>query len=62
MRAKHSQGQVTNAVLGTAWNDLLDYVGRGNPRLQARDKFHAFSMLENHHHGHARNTTYRTPD
>lgn len=32
-------------MCGTAWNDLLDYGGCGNPGLQARNKFHAFSFL-----------------
>ncbi len=30
--------------LSTAWNDLLDCGGRGNPECQARNKFHAFIM------------------
>ena len=37
-------------MFGTAWDDLLDYIGRGNPGLQARNKFHAFFMLENQRH------------
>ena len=44
MEGRHSQGQVINAVCGTAWNDLLDYVGRGNPEIQARNTIPRFFM------------------
>jgi hypothetical protein len=30
----------------SAWNNLLDFGGRGNPDVQARKTFHAFFMSQ----------------
>ena len=39
---------------------LVRLVGCGSPWTQARNKFHAFFMLENQRYDHARSPTYRT--
>ena len=44
-RTKTHQGELSNAVFATAWNDLLD-VWAWKPEAQARNKFHAFCMHE----------------
>ena len=43
-------------MLCTAWNDLLDYVGRGNPGLQARNTIPRFFYVE------SQGRTYREQD
>ena len=45
-RTKTHQGELSNAVFDTAWNDLLD-VWAWKPEAQARNTFHAFFMQSN---------------